>query len=54
MADGSAGSVLRAVLELGPAPRSAIARHAAISPATLTWQARALIAIGWPPPRTRI
>ncbi|MFI2338267.1 hypothetical protein ACH474_33260 [Nocardia rhamnosiphila] len=54
MADGSAGSVLRAVLELGPAARSAIARHAAISPATLTWQARALIAIGWPPPRTRI
>ncbi|MEU1525924.1 ROK family transcriptional regulator [Nocardia rhamnosiphila] len=46
MADGSAGSVLRAVLELGPAPRSAIARHAAISPATLTWQARALIAAG--------
>ncbi|MEV0111269.1 ROK family protein [Nocardia sp. NPDC050799] len=46
MADGSAGSVLRAVLELGPAPRSAIARYAAISPATLTWQARALIAAG--------
>lgn len=46
MADGSAGSVLRAVLELGPAPRSAIARHAAISPATLTWQSRALIAAG--------
>ncbi|MGW1742603.1 ROK family protein [Nocardia sp. NPDC001965] len=46
MAEGSAGSVLRAVLELGPAPRSAIARHAGISPATLTWQSRALIAAG--------
>ncbi|WP_280232683.1 ROK family transcriptional regulator [Nocardia cyriacigeorgica] len=46
MADGSAGSVLRAVLELGPAPRSVIARHAALSPATLTWQARALVEAG--------
>ncbi|MEU4314391.1 ROK family protein [Nocardia sp. NPDC024068] len=46
MADGSAGSVLRAVLELGHAPRSVIARHAAISPATLTMQSRALIAAG--------
>ncbi|MGW0178985.1 ROK family protein [Nocardia sp. NPDC003345] len=46
MADGSAGSVLRAVLELGPAPRSVISRHAAISPATLTVQARALLDAG--------
>ncbi|WP_067846099.1 ROK family protein [Nocardia lijiangensis] len=46
MTDSSAGSVLRAVLELGPAPRSAISRHAALSPATLTWQARSLIEAG--------
>ncbi|WP_040796723.1 ROK family transcriptional regulator [Nocardia higoensis] len=46
MADSSAGSILRAVLELGPAPRSVIARHAALSPATLTWQARSLIEAG--------
>ncbi|MEU2258335.1 ROK family protein [Nocardia xishanensis] len=46
MTDSSAGSVLRAVLELGPAPRSVIARHAALSPATLTWQARSLIEAG--------
>lgn len=46
MTDSSAGSVLRAVLALGPAPRSAISRHAALSPATLTWQARSLIEAG--------
>jgi hypothetical protein len=46
MADGSAGAVLRALLELGPAPRSAIAKHAGISPATVTWQTRALLEAG--------
>ncbi|MGW4715023.1 ROK family protein [Nocardia sp. NPDC004260] len=46
MADGSAGAVLRALLELGPAPRSSIARHAGISPATVTWQTRALLEAG--------
>lgn len=46
MTNSSAGSVLRAVLELGSAPRSVLARHAGVSPATVTWQTKALVAAG--------
>ncbi|UGT43128.1 ROK family transcriptional regulator [Nocardia yamanashiensis] len=46
VADTSAGAVLRAVLEQGTAPRSAIARQAGLSPATVTAQVRALVAAG--------
>ncbi|WP_019930203.1 ROK family protein [Nocardia sp. BMG111209] len=45
MAD-SAGAVLRAVLEVGPAPRTAVARHAGLSPATVTSASRSLLAAG--------
>ncbi|MCX4098519.1 ROK family protein [Nocardia sp. alder85J] len=45
MAD-SAGAVLRAVLDLGPAPRTAVARHAGLSPATVTSASRSLLAAG--------
>lgn len=44
--DKSAGAVLRAVLEEGTAPRSAIAKLAGLSPATVTSQVRALTAAG--------
>ena len=37
----AAGVVLRALLALGPAPRSAVARHAGLSPATVTSATRA-------------
>ncbi|MFD4352199.1 ROK family protein [Nocardia sp. NPDC058518] len=46
MANSSAGAVLRAVLDLGSAPRSVVARHAGVSPATVTWQSRALVEAG--------
>ncbi|MFC6013852.1 ROK family protein [Nocardia lasii] len=46
MANGSAGAVLRAVLDLGSAPRSVVAKHAGVSPATVTWQSRALVEAG--------
>lgn len=46
MTNSSAGAVLRAVLDLGPAPRSAVARQAGVSPATVTWQSRALLDAG--------
>lgn len=42
----SAGAVLRAVLEQGVATRTAIARVAELSPATVTTQVRALLAAG--------
>ncbi|WP_433734115.1 ROK family protein [Nocardia sp. CA-129566] len=42
----SAGAVLRAVLEQGVATRTAIARVAELSPATVTTQVRALVAAG--------
>lgn len=42
----SAGAVLRAVLEQGSAPRSAIAKLAGLSPATVTAHVRALVAAG--------
>ncbi|MGV9673769.1 ROK family protein [Nocardia sp. NPDC003482] len=45
-ADNSAGAVLRVVLEQGAVPRSAIARAANLSPATVTAQVRALVAAG--------
>lgn len=44
--NGGGGAVLRAVLELGAAPRSLIARHAGLSPATVTTAARRLIQAG--------
>ncbi|MFC8047541.1 ROK family protein [Nocardia sp. NPDC057353] len=46
MTDNSAAAVLRAVLELGPVPRSVVARHVGISPATVTWQSRSLLEAG--------
>lgn len=46
MVDSSAGAILRTVLASGPVPRSAIARTAGLSPATVTWQTRALLAAG--------
>ncbi|MGW6727629.1 ROK family protein [Nocardia sp. NPDC055029] len=46
MTNSSAGAVLRAVLELGAAPRSIVARRAGVSPATVTWQSKALLAAG--------
>lgn len=46
MADNSAAAVLRAVLELGPVPRSVVARHVGVSPATVTWQSRSLLEAG--------
>lgn len=42
----SAGAVLRAVLAEGTATRTAIARRAGLSPATVTAQVRALVAAG--------
>lgn len=42
----SAGAVLRAVLEQGVLPRTAIAREAGLSPATVTMQVRALLEKG--------
>ncbi|WP_330252984.1 ROK family transcriptional regulator [Nocardia sp. NBC_00565] len=45
-AGNSAGAVLRAVLESGVATRTAIARVAELSPATVTTQVRALVAAG--------
>ncbi|MDF0529744.1 ROK family transcriptional regulator [Tsukamurella sp. 8F] len=42
----AAGLVLRAVLDLGSAPRSAIATRARLSPATVTGQTRRLTAAG--------
>ncbi len=44
--DSSGAQVLRAVLELGSAPRSALARHARLSPATVTAHTRALLDAG--------
>ncbi|MEV0355234.1 ROK family transcriptional regulator [Nocardia sp. NPDC050697] len=46
MTDNSAAAVLRAVLELGPVPRSVVARHVGVSPATVTWQSRSLLEAG--------
>lgn len=46
MNDNTGGVVLRAVLDLGPAPRSAVARHAGLSPATVTSHTRRLIEEG--------
>lgn len=46
MTNSSAGAVLRAVLDLGSAPRSVVARHAGVSPATVTWQSKALVEAG--------
>ncbi|MFE6860723.1 ROK family protein [Nocardia sp. NPDC057668] len=42
----SAGAVLRAVLEGGVVPRSAVAKVAGLSPATVTMQVRALVEAG--------
>jgi predicted NBD/HSP70 family sugar kinase len=44
--DNRGSAVLRAVLELGSAPRSAVARHVGLSPATVTSQSRRLIEAG--------
>ncbi|MGW4367376.1 ROK family transcriptional regulator [Nocardia takedensis] len=44
--DSSAGAVLRAVLAAGPLPRSAVAKWVGLSPATVTWQTRALVEAG--------
>lgn len=46
MTGNSAAAVLRAVLELGPVPRSVVARHVGVSPATVTWQSRSLLEAG--------
>ncbi|MFC8529724.1 ROK family protein [Nocardia sp. NPDC057227] len=46
MTDNSAAAVLQAVLELGPVPRSVVARHVGVSPATVTWQSRSLLEAG--------
>ena len=46
MVDSSAGAILRTVLESGPVPRSVIATRAGLSPATVTWQTRALVEAG--------
>ncbi|WP_336085879.1 ROK family protein [Nocardia sp. SSK8] len=46
MTNSSAGAVLRAVLALGSAPRSIVAKRAGVSPATVTCQSRALLDAG--------
>lgn len=46
MVDSSAGAILRTVLESGQVPRSVIATRAGLSPATVTWQTRALVEAG--------
>ncbi|MGW4635815.1 ROK family protein [Nocardia sp. NPDC004415] len=46
MTNSSAGAVLQAVLALGSAPRSIVAKRAGVSPATVTCQSRALLEAG--------
>ncbi|MBH0780612.1 ROK family protein [Nocardia bovistercoris] len=43
---GAGGAILRTILASGPVPRSVVAKHAGLSPATVTWQTRALLEAG--------